>query len=53
MKTYETIILLLMLGLAACDEGPAGRLGQDIDNAAEDLGNAVEDACEEVADRPC
>lgn len=53
MKTYTTIILLLMLGLNACDEGPAERLGQDIDNAAEDLGNAVEDACEEVSDRPC
>ena len=53
MKTCAMFIFLLTMGLTACDEGGAERLGRDLDNAAEDLGEAIEDACEEVTDRPC
>ncbi len=41
--------LVFCVGLAACDlnEGPAERAGESVDEAATDVGNAIEDACEE------
>ncbi len=53
MKYLALITLLTTLGLTACNEGPAERLGSDIDEAATDIGNAVEDACEDVSGNNC
>jgi hypothetical protein len=36
--------LLALLGLAACDDGPAEEAGEAIDNTAEEAGDAVEEA---------
>ncbi len=44
------VVLFSTLMLAACDEGPAERMGENIDDAVNDAGNAIEDACEDVAD---
>ena len=41
--------VLLCAGMAACEQkGPAERAGEKIDKAATDIGNAVEDKCEET-----
>lgn len=53
MKNLSLFIFVLSLGLTACEEGPAERLGKDIDRAASNVGNAVEDACEGVTNEPC
>ncbi|MEQ8312870.1 MAG: hypothetical protein RL839_13750 [Gammaproteobacteria bacterium] len=53
MKRIMILSIFLTLGLAACEQGPAERLGEDLDNAADDIGNAAEDACEELSNRPC
>ena len=53
MKYITFLLLFGTLSLTACEEGPAERLGEDIDRAASDVGNAVEDACEEISNRPC
>jgi len=53
MKFISLLMLLSALSLTACDRGPAERLGEDLDRAATDLGNAVEDACEDVSDQNC
>lgn len=46
MKHLLTLMLLLAtLGLTGCErEGPAERAGEAMDEAAEDFGDAVEDA---------
>lgn len=44
-----TFALLLAGGLAGCEKkGPMEEAGEKIDNAATDIGNAVEDRCEEA-----
>lgn len=53
MKNLAYFILLGALSLTACDEGPAEEMGRDIDDAAKDLGNAVEDLCEDVTKENC
>lgn len=53
MKYLALLLLLSSLGLTACEEGPVERIGENIDSAANDVGNAVEDACENVTNRPC
>jgi len=60
MKLQSIAILLFStFMLAACSDGPAERMGENIDDAVNDAGNAVEDACEDVrdavnaADRDC
>ncbi len=59
----KNIVLLLTvcLGLVACEnDGPAERLGEEIDraagqveDAARDAGNAVEDLCEDATSQNC
>lgn len=39
-----------ILMLTACDDGSAERMGENIDEAVNDAGNAVEDVCEDVRD---
>ena len=36
--------LVALLGLAACDDGPAEEAGEALDNTAEEAGDAVEHA---------
>ena len=44
-------LLLSALLTAACEkQGPAERLGEKIDDTTTDVGNAVEDACENLKD---
>lgn len=39
------VVMLGVTGLAACDsEGPAEQLGENIDNAVEETGDAIENA---------
>ena len=45
-------LLIGTLLFAGCEnEGPAERAGERIDEAAEDFGNAVEDACEDMKEK--
>jgi hypothetical protein len=51
LKPVLSALLITVLGTAvtACHkEGPAERAGKKLDNAATDVGNAVEDKCEQV-----
>ena len=43
-------IATLLFSLSACDsnDGPLESAGQKIDKAATDMGNAIEDTCEEA-----
>ena len=43
-------ILLSAFFIFGCEKGPMEEAGEEIDNAATDFGNAVEDACEDVKD---
>ncbi len=43
------ILLLVTLGLTACDDGVEGA-GKNIDNAIEDASDAVDDAVDDAAD---
>lgn len=60
------IIALLAMPLAACDsnDGPAEKLGEDVDkaldetrdkldDAADEIKDGIEDACEEASDKNC
>jgi hypothetical protein len=43
------LIFAITLGVAACDkQGPMERAGERIDDASQDVGNAIEDACEDT-----
>lgn len=46
-----TIMLLSVLGLAACSDDSAENAGEQIDEVVTDAGNAVEDACEDIKDK--
>ena len=45
-------VAFLCVGLSACDsnDGPMEKAGESVDKAATDLGNKVEDTCEETKD---
>ena len=51
-RAIWVIAALLMLPLASgCDrEGPAERMGDEIDDAANNAGNAINDAADELED---
>lgn len=49
-KAIAMLLVIFSLGLTACDDGPAEDLGERIDDATTDAGNAIEDACEDVKD---
>jgi hypothetical protein len=39
-------------GIAGCErEGPMERAGENLDEASRDLGNAIEDKCEDAKER--
>ncbi|QFT54664.1 hypothetical protein [Microbulbifer sp. THAF38] len=50
MKKLSLVLLaaVFSFSLAACEEQSAETLGERIDNKAEQAGNQIEDACEEV-----
>jgi len=56
MKSYKTIIAtllagLLLMGLSACEKGPAEKAGEAIDDAASDVADATEDAADAVKEK--
>lgn len=53
MKYLALMVFIATLGLTACEKGPAEDLGEKIDDAATDVGNAVEDICDDVTNRNC
>lgn len=45
MKTIPMLFLISLMGLTACEEqGPAERMGENIDEAVEETGDAIEEA---------
>jgi hypothetical protein len=44
------LVIMAVVGLSGCDEGPMERTGKAIDEAVEDTGEALEDAQEKVED---
>ena len=50
MKHISILLFAFVISLTACEDGSAERLGENIDNAARDAGNAVEDLCEDIKD---
>ena len=45
------LALLMAIGLAACEKGPAEKAGEKIDNAAETLGDKIEGATDKAGDK--
>ena len=55
MKTYKRFLAalfsgLLLIGLSACEKGPAEKAGEAIDDAASDAAEDAADAVEEKMD---
>lgn len=58
MKTNKLLMLLTLLGavtvLPACEEdGPFEEAGEEIDQAANEVGASLEEACEEISQENC
>ena len=56
MKSYRNITAtlfagLLLMGLSACEKGPAEKAGETIDDAASDVADAAEDAADAVEEK--
>ena len=56
MKSYRNITAallagLLLMGLAACEKGPAEKAGEAIDDAASDVADKTEDAVDAAKDK--
>ena len=56
MKSYKNITAtllagLLIMGLSACEKGPAEKAGEAIDYAASDVADAAEDAADAVEEK--
>ena len=56
MKSYRNITAalfagLLLMGLSACEKGPAEKAGETIDDAAPDVADAAEDAADAVEEK--
>ncbi len=48
-KLLLASLMLTSLFVVGCDnDGPMENAGEAIDNAGKDIGNAIEDACEDV-----
>ena len=55
MKSHKNIIItlltgLLLVGLTACEKGPAEKAGEAIDDAISDVADATEDAADTTED---
>lgn len=58
MKTNKLLMFLTLLGaftvLPACEEdGPFEEAGEEIDQAANEISDGLEEACEEVSQENC
>ena len=56
MKMYKGIIAalfsgLLLVGLSACEKGPAEKAGEAIDDAASDVADKADDAADAVEEK--
>ena len=56
MKSYKTITAvllagLMLMGLSACEKGPAEKAGEAIDDAASDVADKTEDAVDAAKDK--
>ena len=56
MKSHKNIITtlltgLLLVGLTACEKGPAEKAGEAIDDATSDVADATEDAADAVKEK--
>lgn len=56
MKSYKNITAtllagLLVMGLSACEKGPAEKAGEAIDNAASDVADKTGDAADAVKEK--
>ena len=56
MKTHKRFLAaifsgLLLIGLSACEKGPAENAGEAIDDAASDVKDAAEDAADAVEEK--
>jgi hypothetical protein len=56
MKMYKGILTallagLLLVGLSACEKGPAEKAGEAIDDAASDVADKAEEATEAVEEK--
>jgi len=56
MKLYKGTLAallsgLLLMGLSACEKGPAENAGEAIDNAASDVADTTGDAADAVKDK--
>jgi len=56
MKSYKNITAtllagLLIMGLSACEKGPAEKAGEAIDNAASNVADKAEDAADAVKEK--
>lgn len=51
--TLLLILGIFTLGVGCASDGPLENAGESIDEAATDMGNAVEDACENATDEDC
>lgn len=49
--SVAALALLIGLGLAACEKGPAEKAGEKMDNAAENMGDKIEDATDDAGDK--
>lgn len=49
--SIAALTLLMGLGLAACEKGPAEKAGEKMDNAAENIGDKIEDATDNAGDK--
>jgi len=45
-----SMLLAFLLVLSGCDEGPAERAGEEVDDAVENVGDKIEDAGDAVKD---
>lgn len=50
MKIITLLFALSLLGLTACNDGPAEDLGARVDDAIDETADAIDDACEDVRD---
>jgi hypothetical protein len=56
MKMYKGILAallsgLLLMGLSACEKGPAEKAGEAIDDAASDVADKTDDAADAVKEK--
>lgn len=53
MKYLSLLLIVASFALVGCeqDDGPAEEAGEKIDEMATDVGNKVEDACEELKEK--